>query len=114
VDGYFWGWIRHYEIWGGIVVSAERALQRYANIDASAPLDADTVIEMKHQLPSQGKLAVGFATRSLLAEIEKHAYNKTNMSYSLRDIEGFGPVVQISGIYVRPWESISENESQVA
>lgn len=118
VKGYMWGWIRHYEIWAGIVVANDRALQRYCNIETdpgSSNFDPNTVIDMTAQLPTPGgNMAVGFAPRSIFAEIQKHAYNKVNASYSLEKIEGFGPVPKIVNVYVRPWEAISEGESAVA
>jgi hypothetical protein len=107
-------WIRHYEIWAGIVLRNERALQRYANIESSGSsniFDPSTFIGMKNQLPSAGRYAVAFANRTLHGQIEANAYNKSNMAYSLRDIEGFGPVLHVAGVPVRMWETILDAET---
>jgi hypothetical protein len=116
-NGEHWVWTRHYEIWAGINVRNERALQRYCNIEqsgASSLFDPNVIIEMKAQLPSMGRNAVMFANRTIFGQIEQHAYNKVNAAYSIADIMGFGPVLKVAGVYVRPWESISEAESAVA
>lgn len=110
-------WVRHYEVWGGLVLRNERALQRLANIETSGEsntFDPNLFIQMKAQLPSVGKYAVAFANRTLHGQIEAHAYNKVNAAYSLRDIEGFGPVLHVTGVPVRMLESIMDTESAVA
>lgn len=112
-----WMWVRHYEIWAGLVLRNERALQRYANIEtdgSSNIFSPTTFIRMKSQLPSVGKYAVAFANRTLHGQIEADAYNKSNMAYSLRDIENFGPVLHVAGVPVRMWESILDTESAVS
>jgi hypothetical protein len=116
--GMMWAWIRHYEVWGAINVHNERALQRLANIEAddtSINLDLKVIIQMRNQLPNKsGSSAVLFANRTVASQIEQACSEKANISYSLVNIEGYGPIPRIYGVYVRPWEAISENESQVA
>lgn len=109
-----WMWVRHYEIWAGIVLRNERAMQRYANIETAGTtniFDPSIFIGMKNQLPSVGSSAVAFANRTLHGQIEVNAYNKSNMAYSLRDIENYGPVLHVAGVPVRMWESILDTES---
>jgi hypothetical protein len=116
--GEMWAWIRHYEIWAGINVANERSLQRYANIesdDTTVSFDPKMLIRMKAQLvdPS-GRSAVLFVPRTIFSQIEQAAWDKSNMSYTISNFEGFGPVVRCVGIIVRPWEAISEAESAIA
>lgn len=112
-----WMWTRHYEVWAGIVLRNERALQRYANIETAGSsniFSPDIFIGMKNQLPSVGRGAVAFANRTLHGQIEVNAYNKSNMAYSLRDIENYGPVLHVAGVPVRMWESILDTESALS
>lgn len=109
-----WMWVRHYEVWAGLVLMNERALQRYANIETAGSsniFSPDIFIGMKAQLPSVGKNAVAFCNRTLHGQIEVNAYNKSNAAYSLRDIEGFGAVLHVAGVPVRMWETILDTES---
>jgi hypothetical protein len=112
----YYAWVRHYEIWSGLVIGQERACMRIANINAGNPFDPRVLIEnMKPYLPTPGgSMAVLFVPRSVYGQIEWAAYSKGNASYSLADIMGFGQVVKVAGIPVRPWDAISENESAVA
>jgi hypothetical protein len=113
--GYYWGWVRHYAFWAGIVIANNRGLQRLANLDPANPFPTDKFIEMTAQLPTMGgQNAIAFANRVTFAQIEKMCFNKANMSYSMVDIEGFGPVPRIAGIMIRPWEAISDNETAIA
>jgi hypothetical protein len=114
----YYVWVRHYEIWAGINIGNERAIQRYANIaadDSSGTFDPKVIISMKAQLPTiGGGSAVLFVNRSLFSQIEQAAWDKSNMAYTITDFKDFGPVVKVAGIYVRPEEAISENESAIA
>lgn len=113
--GQMWAWIRHFEIAAGMEIKNEKALLRMANIESGgSTFDVTTFIKMKNQLPSLGRDAVSFANRTVHALIEAAAYNKTNMSYSINDIEGFGPVVKVVGIPVMFWETITDTESAIS
>jgi hypothetical protein len=115
---HYWGWVRHYEIWGGIVVANERSLQRYANITAdgsASDFNPDNIIKMKAQLPTiSGSSAILFVNRTIFAQIETFAFNKVNASLTIAELMGFGPILRIASIPVRPWEAISDDETQVA
>jgi hypothetical protein len=116
--GKMYAWLRHYKIWAGINIANDRALQRYANIvadDTSSSFDPKMLIRMKAQLPTvTGANAVLFVNRSLFSQIEQAAWDKSNMSYTIANFEGFGPVVRVASVIVRPWEAISENETAIA
>lgn len=115
--GNMWAWVRHYEIWGALVERNPRALIRLANINpaggtgdfASAPF-----LKAKRWLPSGGRGAVAFFTRNVAARIDEHCASKTNAAYSLKDIEGYGPVSMIYGVPVRIMDPLLETEATVA
>jgi hypothetical protein len=46
-------------------------------------------------------------------QIEALAWDKGNVNITISEIANFGLVPRIVGIPVRPWDAISENESQV-
>lgn len=114
-NGYMYAWVRYYEIWAAIVLRNERALIRYANIETAGSSNlfsaSDYVKKVKNRLPSMGRNAVAFANRTLKGQIDADAYNKSNAAYSVRDIEGFGPITAIGGVPVRCWESIPDTET---
>lgn len=113
--GTMWGWIRHFEIAAGLELKNEKAMLRLANIEsAGTTFPTDIFIKMKNQLPSMGRDAVAFANRTVHALVETAAYNKTNMSFSIADIEGFGPIARIAGIPVMFWETIVDTESALS
>lgn len=97
---------------GGMEIKAAKALLRLANIEST--LSTDNFIKMKNQLPNVGRDAMGFANRTVHALIETNAYNKTNMAFSLRDIEGFGPVTMIVGIPIMMMDAITDEEAVVS
>jgi hypothetical protein len=113
--GTMWAWIRHFEIAAGMEIKTEKALLRLANIESGGDtFPSNTFIKMKNQLPSMGRDAVAFANRTVHALVETAAYNKINMSFSIADVEGFGPVARIVGIPVMFWETIVDTESAIS
>ena len=116
-SGQMWAWIRHYEIWAGIVIRDDRALQRYANIESSGSsniLDMATVINIKNQLPSVGRNAVSFVNRTLKGQLDNHAYAKSNAILTVREIENYGPITFAADIPVRMLEQIVNTESELS
>jgi hypothetical protein len=125
-SGFYSAWIRHYEIVAGLVVGMEASLFRYCNLDPAAATytggdpegafnPSDIIRKVKPYLPTPGgAMAVIFAPRSIYGQIEDAAYLKGNANYTLANIQGFGEVIKVAGIPVRPWDAISENESAVA
>ena len=111
-DGFMWAWLRHYEIAAGMEIKNEKALLRLANIAAGAStLSVANWIKMKNQLPNVGRDAMGFCNRTVHAIIEAAAYEKSNMAYSIQDVEGFGPVTRFVGIPVMMMETILDTET---
>ena len=106
-------WVRHYKMWGGLQIKRPDALLRMGSIDSSHPFTAETMIEMKNTLPSRGRDAVAFCNRDVHAMIEKEAWNKSNMAYSIVDYEGFGPVTRVAGIPVMIAEAILSTEAAI-
>jgi hypothetical protein len=112
--GNYWAWVRHYEIWSALVLRDERALLRYANIESAGSSNIftpATFITLKNKLPSMGTNAVAYANRTLKAQIEADAYNKSNAAYSVSDIEGFGPITRVSGVPIRVLEGLLDTET---
>lgn len=109
--GQMWGWMRHYEMWAAIVIRDDRALQRGTNIETAGSsniFDPAIFIKMKNQLPSFGKNAVAFVNRTLKSQIDNNAYAKTNLWFTLDQVQGFGPVTRIAGVPVRLHEGIPD------
>lgn len=112
--GDMWAWIRHYSVYAGLVLRNERALCRLANIETAGSsnlFSPDVFIQLKNRLPSAGKNAYGYANRTVKAQIEANAYNKTNAAYSLAEIAGFGPVVMVAGVPIHCEEALLDTET---
>lgn len=115
--GNMWAWVRHYEIWAAIVLRDDRALQRLANIEtagASNIFDPTIFIKAKTALPRGGQMAVAFCNRTLKAQVDNNAYAKTNVWFSIREVQGYGPITQIAGIPIRMMEALIDTEAVVA
>ena len=106
-------WVRGYKMWGGIQIKRQNAVMRMGSITDSAPFTAAQFITMKNKLPSMGRDAVAFCNRDVHAQIEKEAWNKSNMAYSIMDYEGFGPVARVAGIPVMIEEAILSTEDAI-
>lgn len=115
--GNYWAWVRHFEILAGLQIKKKHSVQRLANIETAGVsnlFDPDIFIKMKNKLPEMGRGAMGFGNRTLHAEVETAAYNKTNAAYSLVDIEGFGPVTRVVGVPIMIAEVITDTETAVS
>ncbi len=115
-SGQYWAWIRHYEIWAAMVLRDDRALQRIANIETTGStniFDPAMFIKAKNFLPRSGMNAVAFANRGMKAQIDNNAYAKTNVWFSIREVQGYGPITQIAGINVRMWEALIDTEATI-
>jgi hypothetical protein len=119
-NGFHDVWIRRYSINAGIVEGSKRAFMRLCNIavDPDDPAHfnpKDLILKMKPYLPTPGGAnAVLFVPPSVYGQIEAAAWDKGNATITISEIEGFGLLPRIVGIPVRPWDAISENESEVA
>ena len=118
-DGEMWAWIRHYEIWAAIILRNERAMIRLPNIETTGETnnlisDPAKVILAKNKLQSFGRNAISFVNRTLKAQIDTAAFNKTNAAFSVRDIKEFGPMTSIASLPVRCIEQILDTESAIA
>lgn len=115
--GNMWAWIRHYEIWAALVLRDDRALQRIANLETAGSsniFDPATFIKAKNILPRVGAQAVAFVNRTLKAQIDNNAYAKTNVWFSIKEVQGYGPITQIAGVPVRMMEALIDTEATVA
>lgn len=115
-SGQMWAWIRHYEIWAAMVLRDDRALQRIANIESAGSsniFDPATFIKAKNQLPRLGAMSVAFANRTLKSQIDNNAYAKTNVWFSIAELQGYGPITRIAGVNVRMLEALVDTETQV-
>ena len=115
--GNFWAWVRHMTLSGGMEIKTNKALMRLANIESLSDFTSTGLpnfIKMKNQLPNVGRGAMGFCNRTVHALIETNAYNKTNAAYSVKEIEGFGPITMIVGIPIMLMEAITDTEAVVS
>ena len=112
-------WVRQYAINAGLMEGSPRAFMRICNIDVdpSSPHHFDPkilILQCKPYLPTPGGgNAVLFVPQSVYGQIEAMAWDKGNAQITISEIENFGLVPRIVGIPIRPWDSISENESEV-
>jgi hypothetical protein len=100
-----------------MVLRDDRALQRIANIEtagASNIFSPATFIKAKNYLPMVGQNAVAFCNRTLKAQIDNDAYAKTNVWFSVVELEGYGPITRIAGIPLRMMEALIDTEATVA
>jgi hypothetical protein len=114
--GQMWAWLRHFAIWAGIVLRDDRALLRMANIESAGSaniFDPAVFITMKNRLPSVGRNAVAFVNRDVKGQLDNQAYAKTNIFYSLREIENYGPITFIADVPVRMMEAILSTETAI-
>lgn len=106
-------WNRLFSMKAGVQIFDERAVLRMANIkaDGSKPFDISIAIQMKNALPHRGAGAAWFVNRTVMSQIEKQLYDKSNISYSRREVEGFGPIAYVLGIPVLLWDDILDTET---
>jgi hypothetical protein len=115
-------WIRHYEVIAGIVEGSRHSCMRMANIttdpNASNPAPFNPEMLIENMLPylsdPSGARAVLFVSRAVWGQINKALYDKQNIMYNRRQIEGYGLVPEIMGVVIRPWDAISQNETAVS
>lgn len=117
--GSYWAWIRHYEIWAAIVLRNERALIRLANIESAGSTNNlisgyKTLILAKNTLQNYGKNAMGFVNRSVKAQIDTAAFEKSNAVLTIQDIKDFGPMTMFAGLPVRMMGSLLDTESAIS
>lgn len=115
-NGYFWGWVQHYEISFGLSVRQERALQRFCNIDVTttdATALIQKIIQGKNKLPRKGQGAFLFANSDLLSVMEIGILNKaTNLR--TEEIEGYGPVTMFVNVPILSMDAIGSSESAIS
>jgi hypothetical protein len=114
--GHMYAWCRLFEIWAAIVMRNERSLIRYCNIESTGASNifsiTDYVRYVKNRLQQGGRNAVVFMNRTLKGQLEAVAYgNVTNGSLIIKDIEGYGPMTFIAGIFIRMHEGITDAET---
>jgi hypothetical protein len=114
-------WIRHYEVIAGMVEGTPHSCMRLANINpkpgaTTGRFDPDILIEgmLPYLSDPSGSGAVLFVSRGVWGQINKALYDKSNIMYSRREIEGYGMVPEIMGVIIRPWDAISQDEGAIA
>jgi hypothetical protein len=115
-------WIRHYEVIAGMVEGTRHSCMRMANITTNPavtspkPFNPELLIEgmLPYLSDPSGSGAVLFVSRAVWGQINKALYDKNNIVYSRREIEGYGLVPEIMGVVIRPWDAISQNESPIS
>jgi hypothetical protein len=114
-------WIRHYQVVAGMVEGSRHSCMRLANIgfDPSKPethFKPETLIEqmLPYLSDPSGAGAVLFVSRGVWGQINRALYDKNNIMYSRREIEGYGMVPEIMGVVIRPWDAISQSETKIS
>jgi hypothetical protein len=113
--------LRTHFVWNfGIVVSDERCVQRYTNVETAGTTNIfndETLIKAINRLPNGGQGAVIYANRTIKTQMDILAIQKTNILYSISpaDMDVFGrPVTRFRGIPVRQADMIDDTETAVA
>jgi hypothetical protein len=113
-------WVRHYQVVAGIVEGSRHSCMRLANISLDPSDDAgfkpETLIErmLPYLSDPSGNGAALFVSRGVWGQINRALYDKSNIMYSRREIEGYGMVPEILGVVIRPWDAISQNETAIS
>ena len=110
-------WHRQYSIYGGLQVFNEKCLLRMANIEMGVTgknFNIQKFLEMKNELPSHGKNAALLVNPDLYAELEYQLYEKSNLLYTRKEVEGFGDVLQVCGVPVVRAEAIKMTEAVIS
>jgi len=121
--GAMYAWIRKYAINSGIMEYRPNAFMRIANIDPNSEVTdgspnylkiRDIILKCKPFLPTPtGSNALMFVSSSVYGQLEVQAYEKGNALITIKEVENFGTLLRVCGIPVRPWDAITENESEV-
>jgi len=114
--GQMYGWCTLIEIYAALVMRTERSLVRYCNIESAGStntFDIEFFVKyVKNKLANTGRDAFVFVNRTLKGQIEGEAYaDVKNGSLTIRDIEGYGPIVSIAGMPVLMHEGITDTET---
>lgn len=113
-SGQHWAWIRLYQFFASMILRDPRALIRLANIDSSHAITADKILEARGLTPLMGSGCVLFVNRDVQVQIDKAAYNKTNLEFSLGEVEGYGVITRVGGMPVRMSDALTASESTVS
>lgn len=110
-NGDMFAWLRYFAIRAGLHVYNEKCLLRQASITSAKPFDTAMAIEMKNTLPHKGKFATWLVNSTVMSQMENALFQKANVAYSRREIEGFGPVLECFGIPVICVDAITDTEA---
>lgn len=112
--GDMYAWIRFFAIKAGLHVYNEKCLLRQASIATTGTANLFNIkmaIEMKNVLPHKGRYATWLVNSTVMAQMENELYNKGNVQYSRREVEGFGTVLECLGIPVICVDAITDTET---
>ena len=113
-SGDMFAWIRFFAIRAGLHVYNEKCLLRMASIattGSSNLFDPKIGIQMKNTLPHKGKFATWLVNGTVMSQMEAALYEKGNVQYSRKEIEGFGSVLYCLGIPVICVDAITDTET---
>jgi len=114
-SGSVFAWITYFSIMANIKIRNERSVIRIANIDPTGEFPMSAVIEAKNYLPSKGKRnTVMFVNRAVATMVDKYLIDKSQMSFSRRDIEGWGAVPEFFGMPILSLDAISDAEAKLS
>tara|TARA_Y100000310_G_scaffold337746_1_gene425623 strand:+ start:1176 stop:2141 length:966 start_codon:yes stop_codon:yes gene_type:complete len=105
----------HFTIDMGLVVRDDRCVQRIANIESSGSsniFDDDVLIRRLRVLPYKARGAVIYGNRTILAQMDIKAKDKSNVNYDTSNIFGV-PVTTFRGVPVRQVDAILDTETAV-
>jgi hypothetical protein len=99
----------------GLAIHDDRCVARICNIEtavgaAANIFDEDILIRALRNLPHQGKGAVIYANRTILAQMDIRSKDKANVNYGTGDIYGV-PTTTFRGVPVRQVDAILNTET---
>jgi hypothetical protein len=105
----------HFKSYIGLCVRDDRCVQRLANIESTGSSNIwsdDVTVRALREMPDGGAGAVMYANRTVLAQIDIDAKDRSNVWYNEKDVWG-RPVMTFRGIPVRQVDAILNTETAI-
>lgn len=112
--GRYQGYRSHFKLEAGLVVRDWRYVVRIANVVPTSTIDYKTLIRAINTIPTLGMGKCAFyCTRSVKAELEIAAAEKTNAALTLKEVHG-KPITSFWNIPIRQTDALLETEATVS
>jgi len=105
----------HFKVKPGLVIRDDRCIQRICNIETAGSsniFDPQVLVKALREMPMGGSGAVIYANKTILAQMDINAMDKTNVNYNADNPFG-RPQMDFRGIATRQVDSILDSETAV-